>query len=135
VSTLPPIQRLSLEDFPTDQKKWLGKLLSPLNQFMESVYQSLNQGLTLKDNMAATVLETQLEGQFPAKMSWTLKSKPVAVLLGQVERVDGTTVSLASAVGLRWSYNGQGTLQIDQITGITPSSTVKYRVTLVCFTG
>jgi hypothetical protein len=134
VSRLPPVQRLSLEDFP-DQKKWLGKLLSPINQFMESVYQSLNQGLTVKENMAGTLLEVILEGSMPAKAAWSLKSKPVAVLLGQVERTDGTTITLSSAIGIRWSYNGEGTLQIDQITGITPSSSAKVRVTLICFTG
>lgn len=134
MSRLPPVQRLVTEDF-ADQKKWIGKLLSPINQFMESVYQSLNQGLTLQENMAAAVLETQLEGQFPAKIAWTLKSKPVAVLVGQVELVSGATVSLTDAIGIRWSYNGQGVLQIDQIVGITPSTTAKYRLTLVCFTG
>lgn len=134
MAKLPPVQRLVTEDF-SDQKKWIGKLLSPINQFMESIYQSLNRGLTLKDNLAADVLETQLEGVFPAKIAWTLKSKPVAVLVGQVELVSGATVSLSSAVGIRWSYNGQGVLQIDQVLGITPSATAKYRLTLVCFTG
>jgi hypothetical protein len=134
MATLPPVQRLVTEDF-ADQKKWIGKLLLPLNDFMESVYRALNQGLTVKENLAADVRTVEVDGTYPLKLSWSLKSKPVAVVVGNVARSDGTALSLVDAVGVRWSYNQQSQLQIDQVVGITPSASTKYKLTLVSITG
>lgn len=135
MSTLPPIQRLVLEDFPTDERKWLGKLLQPVNQFFESVYSALNRNLSLADNLSADVRTVELDGQFPLKLAWTLKSKPAAVLVGDVYRTDGTTITLSAAVFVQWQFNQSSQLQIDGVVGITPSGTAKYKVSLVSFTG
>ncbi len=134
MAKLPAINRLVTEDFP-DQKKWVGRLLQPLNQFMESVYAGLNKGLTLRDNLAADVLTVDVDGAFPVKLAWRLTAKPIAVLVGDVQRSDGGTFALSGAPGLRWSFNQSAQLQIDEVTGVTPTSTTRYKFTLICFTG
>lgn len=134
MSTLPPISRLITEDFG-DQKKWIARLLQPLNQFMESIYAALNRGLTIKENMSGDIIITEVDGTFPVKLAWSLKSKPIAVNVGDIQRSDGGTFSLSGAPGIRWSYNQNGQLQIDQVTGITPTPAQKFKLTLQCYTG
>jgi len=126
--------RLIVEDYK-EQKSWIGKLLSPINSFMESVVAALNRSLTLKENLAADMLTVQLDGTMPVKLAWTLKARPRAVSVGDVYRKDGASVTLTDAVGIKWSYNQQGQLQVDQVVGITPSSSAVYVVELVAFTG
>lgn len=136
MAKLPPISRLVTEDF-ADQKSWIGKLLQPVNQFMESVFAALNQGLTIKDNTTGDILTAELDGTLPLKLSWSGKSKPTVVLVGDIYRSDGSTVTLTAAVGIKWSFNQSGQLQIDTVLGlpVAASASVKYKITLICFTG
>ena len=135
MSLLPPINRLILEDFPAEPRKWLGKLIQPVNQFFESIYSALNKGLTIADNFAGEVKTVELDGTFPLKLTWSQKSKPVAVLVGDVYRSDGSAVSLTYGVFVKWSFNQSAQLQLDAVVGISPTSSAKYKVSLVCLTG
>lgn len=134
MSTLPPIQRLVVEDFQ-DQKTWIGRLLQPLNQFFESVYSALNKNLTIADNISGDVQTIELDGTFPIKLAWKLKMRPVALLVGNVYRSDGSSTTLTEAVFLQWNFNQSSQLQIDGVVGITPTDAAKYKVLIVCFTG
>ena len=135
MSQLPPINRLTLEDFPTEQRKWLGQLIQPLNQFIESVYSALNRNLTVSENCSGDIKLVELDGTFPVKLSWSLRSKPVAVLVGNVYKSDGSSLTLSAACFVQWSFNQSSQLQIDSVVGITPSGSTKYKVQLVCLTG
>jgi hypothetical protein len=134
MSRLPPIQRLVTEDFP-EQKKWLGKLLQPLNQFMESIYSTLNKNITIADNLAADIRTIELDGTFPVNLSWSLTAKPIAVVVGDCYKSSGASMTLTSAVQVQWQFNQSGQLQIDAIAGVTPSASTKYKVVLMSFTG
>lgn len=134
MARLPTIVKLVVEEFK-DQKAWIGKLLSTLNDFMTAVNSALNRSLTIKENMAADMRTVELDGTMPLKLSWDLKVRPRAVLVGDCYRSDATAITLTNAVGIRWSFNQSGQLQIDQVVGISPSSTARYKLELVAFTG
>lgn len=136
MAKLPNIRRLIVEDYPQTVRSWIGpKLLQPLNSFMESIYAALNRGLTLNENFAAEVRSVDLDGTFPLRLAWTLPQRPRAVLVGNCVRKDGVVESLTDAVGIRWSFNQQGQLQVDQVVGVTPSASDRYVLELVIFTG
>lgn len=126
------IQRLLTEDF-ADQK-WAEKLTIPLNSFMESVQRALSNGLTITDNMAGAIKVVEVNGTWPVKLAWDM-GRPVSVLVGNVVRSDGVSFTLTDAVQVQWQYNQNGQLQIDGVTGITPSASNKYKLTLQVATG
>ena len=134
MAKLPPSQKLALEDFQ-EQAKWIDRLISPINAFMERMTAVLNKGITINDNMAGLVTTVELSGTWPVKVAWTLSQRPATVLVGQVYRTDGTSFTLTDAVQVQWQFNQSGQLQLDGVTGITPSSSAKYKVVLECKAG
>ncbi len=134
MAKIPPIRRISLEDLK-EQAGWIDKIVAPVNSYFEQTTSALNRALTINENFAGEVRDVTLDGTYPLKLSWGLNVKPRAVLVGQVERVDGTAYTLATAIQIQWSFNQTGQLQIDGIVGITPTGAAKYRVTLVVLTG
>jgi hypothetical protein len=126
------IQRLLTEDFAG--QKWAEKLIVPLNTFMESVQQALTNGLTVNDNLSGAIKTVEVDGTWPVKLAWS-RGRPVSVLVGNVVRSDGASFVLTDAVQVQWQFNQSGQLQIDGITGITPSSANKYKITIEAKTG
>ena len=133
MSAIPPLRRLASEDF--SGQSWADKLVSPLNAFMESVRAALVNSLTVNENMAGMIKTVELDGNFPTKVAWTLSSRPMSVLVGNVYKSDGSSFTLSAAVQVQWSFSQTGQLSIDAVTGITPTSTTKYKVTLECKVG
>ena len=134
MSKLPPSQKISQEDFP-EQSKWIDRLIAPINSFMERLTAVLNKGITVNDNMSGAITTVELNGTWPVKIAWNLSQRPVSVLVGNVYLSSGSTFTLTDAVQVQWQFNQSGQLQIDGVTGITPSSTTKYKVVLECKTG
>lgn len=134
MSKIPPIRRISIEDFK-DQADWIGKLLVPINLFFDLTSSNLNRSLTIADNFAGDLRVVELDGTYPLALSWTLLAKPVAVMVGQAVRSDGSASTLTTAVQVQWSFNQSRQLSIDGVVGIVPSTTAKYQLSLVCLTG
>lgn len=134
MSRVPPIQRLQLEDFPK-QTEWIGRLLEPLNAFFERATSALNKNLTITDNFLGAIKTVEVNGTWPVKVAWELPQRPISVLVGQIVRSDNTSFTLTDAVQVQWSFNQNGQLQIDGVTGVTPSSSTKYKLTLECKAG
>lgn len=128
MSRVPRIQRLLMETF--SGQPWMEPLVNTLNQFMDEVVSSLDKDLTLTDNMAAEIRTVEVNGTYPLKLAYTLNRRPVSVLVGDVKRSDGTSFTLTDAVFVQWSFNQAGQLQIDNVVGISPSASVKYKLTL-----
>lgn len=121
-----------LEDFP-DQAEWIEKLLQPLNQYMEQSAAAM-KALTVTDNMLGSIKNVELDGIFPVRISWS-GPKPVSVLVGNAVRSDSVAFVLTDAVQVQWEYDQSGSLAINAVTGITPTPTVKYKLTLECKAG
>lgn len=133
MAKLAPVQRLTAEDFK-EQAGWIERLIVPINVYFERTTSALNRALTINENFAGELRTVTIDGVFPLKLSWTVTARPTAVLVGQVERTDGTSFTLLTAVQLLWSYNQAGQLQIDGVVGITPTTTTKYNLRLVVLT-
>lgn len=124
---LPSIKRLVQEEIDT-KTGWLPKLLSPLNSFLESVYQALNKGLTVKDNLDGEVKDIELDGTYPYLIKWDRKSPPKAAWIVYSD----TTPS--AGVFLHWEYTVNGQFSIKAVEGLSPTSASKVtiRVIILC---
>jgi hypothetical protein len=89
MARVPPLQRLKIEDFK-GQEEWIGKLVGPLNTFMEQVTSALNKNLTINDNMQALIKTVTLDGSYPVRIPWGRAGKPSVVLVGAWQRLRGT---------------------------------------------
>ena len=96
------IKKLLTGDFPEAVRSWLPTLVDPLNTFMTTTVDTLRQGITIKDNMRAQVLEVTI----PTTPTWpmtavlTIKDKPLSVTLGSLQPKDGSTP--AAVFSLFW---------------------------------
>ena len=129
---LPEVRRLNREDFPK-QKDWIGKLLEPLNQFMRTVHQILNKGITIADNMDAyikemtfTKLSTYPSSDTPLLFRNDLSGyrAPQGVLLLSISESVSNPSVLTDAVTFDWSYDGTN-IEINNITGLTNETKYK----------
>lgn len=134
MAKLPSIRQILLEEFP-DQSDWIGKLLGPLNTYLRTVYRILDQNITLSDNLQADIRDVEVESATPnLKIRNTLKLKPTSILIGNIRRSDGTSFTLTAAPFIQWELTGDFNIKITNIVGVTPSSTTKFKLTLVILT-
>ena len=141
MAKLPPIRKLYIEDYAS-QKSWIGPFLLILNSFMQAIFSSLNKQLTLVENTTSDIktitLLTPPSASAPASIAWTKDTRPQAVIVGNVvlKSTSGNTYTLSNAVQVQWQMSTlNDSLQITQVSGITPSGTDQYTLTLVCIAG
>ena len=108
-------KKLVLEDYPTEVRPWLRKMIDPLNRFLEQAYFALVQGLTTKDNLkaqanAVTVASSQ---SYPIKISWTLNERPTAVFVASIRDTTGAAVQ---PYAMEWKFNN-GQVEV-RLTGL-----------------
>ena len=136
MARIPSIRRLTVEDFP-DQKEWIGKLLQPLNQFMDEVAAGLNKNLEFGANIQAQikVLEFQTRAvvadTFPLYFKYTLPKRPEGCFVAKAEENDAAPATLATAVWADWEVTQDNQIKIKNLTGLAVSQ--KYKVTLFVF--
>lgn len=127
---LPSIKNIKTEDFQ-DQRGWINKLLSPLNQFILTVYNTLNANVEFESNIKSKIQTLVIQNSSAIDYD-TLKIpisfKPQGVqIINIVNKTDTTT--LTSAVGIEWIYNGQGQVFITNLVGLVSSK--KYHITFL----
>jgi len=134
VAQLPSFKRII-----SDQLQKYQYLQEPVfavvNSFMENVTRALNGKLTFSENMDSQILTFTDTGVYPVKLAWTRDTKPKAVWLGAISRVDGADVSLSTAVTPIWKFNQSGQVEIIKMAGLSASSTNRYDITLIAITG
>lgn len=138
MSQLPQVRRLLVEDF-MEQKDWISKLFTPLNNFMEGTVGVLTKGVSLADNCAADIQKVTLNVvptvKTPIALRWDLATKPVSVHVGNVALTTNNDFTLTAAVAVQWKYDATQGLRLVNVVGITPTNTTQYVLTLVIFAG
>lgn len=119
-------KRFIVEEFDADQRKWITKLIQPLNAFIEQVFQACTQGLTTKDNLKCQTYTIKIiPGQtYPIKQAYGLNEKPMSCLLTQV--IESTGAVPSSAWSLYWNYTSS--LELTPV-GLDPTKT--YTLTII----
>lgn len=135
MARLPSFRRIVADTLAKEYPDLVEAMIAPLNNFMESLTRALNKQITFSDNMDAQVITFTADGTFPIKVRWDRPSKPVALWIGQISRVDGAAVGLTTAVSLEWSYPQVGQIEIIDTVGLTSTSTARHLVTIIGVTG
>lgn len=135
MAQLPPIKRLSKEDFK-EQGSWIGALLGPLNDFMGAVFRALNNGLTFSENLAAQVkdltVDVQTTGTYPIRFQWERSGRPVALWVGWAQEIAPKPPTLTTAVWADWTFNN-GSIEINSLSGLSTGK--KYRIRVIIIAG
>lgn len=130
---LPQIKRILKEDLGAGVPTWVDRLISPLNTFMEAVYQALNKNITFSENIASFFVEltvkTDGSSTFEA-MSFLnqIKTRPRAVLICQAYVKE--TFAPVAAAAIAWNTDGTN-VTVSEITGLSAST--NYVVRLLVF--
>lgn len=130
---LPSFKRLFSSDFPAQYKQLIDTLSSSLNTGIDLLYQALNNGLTLRDNISATVKDITLT--VDANGTPTQNS---SIKLNNSNKVDGVMVISAlnqtssttypsGAVGVSFNQ-ASTTLNILNVKGIQPGQSYTLRI-------
>ena len=119
-------KKLVIEDYPTEVKKWIPRMIDPLNRFLEQVYGALVRGLTFRDNLKAQVIEVEIgEGVTETAVRYSLNERPTALVLGKLRTQNDE--SPTAAFSMSWQiYDDQ-----IRITWLGLDANTKYRATLI----
>lgn len=131
MANLPRLKRFVTEDFQS-QKEWIGSLLDPLNQLIDTIYEALNKGLTFRENVRSVVKTldfTQATSAYPIKFPWGLRGTGPTALM--VARVVYNSTAPTTTVGCDWEFDGEN-ISIKSFFGLTTGE--KYKITLIAFT-
>lgn len=127
----PTIKRIVVEDFP-DQKSWIGKLLLPLNQALQSISKSLTKGLTFEDNFKAQIKTldfVKAADSFPLYFACTVAGPQGVLILKAVPVTGSASPTIASAVWADWESTEDGRIKVTNLTGLTDGT--RYKVTFL----
>ena len=131
MAQIPSTKRFTMEDFK-DQQGWIGRLLTPLNEFMQSVTFALSNQLTIKDNLAQEIKDVEVSvtatNMYPIYFKCKFSTRAVAMWVGNAVEIAGSPAVITNPVYIDWEYvNGQ--VKINNISGLTVGK--RYRLTLV----
>jgi hypothetical protein len=95
------ITTLRVEDFAADQRAWLPRLFTPLNQFLTSTYNVLNGRVEFGSNVPCLDLNLNFSyGGSAQSFTWNLNEAPLILWVGQATE-DGAPIALQPS----WVYN------------------------------
>jgi hypothetical protein len=57
MAQIPVLTKLQLEDVPSEQREWMGKLIPPLNDFISATVAAFSKDLTLSENIRSQTKE------------------------------------------------------------------------------
>lgn len=116
-------RRPLIEDFP-EQRSWIGKLLSPVNDFLTQVIQILNGGVTFSDQMLGKEFTYDFRyvsdsTTFPLRFLWGLSTAPREFRIAQAFE-DGAPVAIIPT----WQYTQDGQIELTIARRVTSAPAV-----------
>ena len=124
-------QKITNEDF-VEQQDWIGKLFSPLNQFLGDVVRAFNNALTIEDNLYQEIREIKFKNStnnFPYKFRTKFSAIPKGLVSIYLFNNDTGEYSDESPLVV-WSYANQE-VTISQMTGLTTDVNYTIRVLIL----
>jgi hypothetical protein len=123
---LPQISRIILEDLPSEVKDWISKVTDPINNFMLTIKNGLNKGITVNENLAGAIKTLTVSGNAVA-FSYASSRPPQVVLLGSWINLTTTSWTPTGGISIKWEYS-KGQISC---TFYGMASADKYEITLL----
>lgn len=127
---LPTIKKIMREDLKS-APDWVGRLIDPVNSFMESVYTALNKNITLYDNISSFVKEVtyRTPATYPTGVDNVsflneLRTRATGVVI--LQAFDNATYTPVSIGNIAWIEDASG-IVIYPVTGLQASKTYTFR--------
>lgn len=124
-------QKFTLEDFQ-DQRDWIGKLFSPLNQFLGDVARAFSNQLTVEENLFQEIKEIRwvnVSVHYPLKFRTKFGGSPKG--LSVIYLFNNTLASFSTAQPwVVWTY-ANGEVSISNISGLTSGQTYTIRLHVI----
>ena len=135
---LPSFRRILKTDYKEEFQSLVETLSSSIKNGIEVIYQAFNKAINLKDNIACTVKEIEIEvdgSGFPKnKTSFTLDTAGRIIGICVLNAFHTKSSSILPSSGIFISFSQESkTIIISNIKGL-PSNQV-FRITLVAFDG
>lgn len=105
---LTQVPNLRLEDFPSEQQTWLGRLFINLNPFIQSLNQILDNNIDYATNIKAMTRQYDITQFQPFSFTWAFKTTP-PVSLVVTKALKGTDLT-PTILGLAWNYDASTAL-------------------------
>ncbi len=121
-------KRFVAEEFPSEPRSWIARIIQPLNAFIEQMTSALTGGLTLADNIKAKVFTVDIQANqvYPIKMAYTLNERPTACFKGAIHENPFETGSLP-VNDFTWILNNN----VLELTFSGLNSSKAYRATII----
>lgn len=131
---LPPVRRLLVEDFKTEET-WIGKLLYPLNQVFQALSTGLQNGITFQENIASQIQTVNFNyntSELPIVFKLNkFSSTPIGIWI--IKAKDTSTVPQALSGGVfptDWEFDAvNNQIKINSISGLV--SEQQYQLTMI----
>jgi len=130
MALLPKISKLQAEDFDKDQRKWIGKLLQPLNSFMQSVVSALDKNITVNQNMQGQIRSISVTGGTGVSFKYSPAQRPAVLTIGKVIDLTGAAIT-DPVVCSDWEDDGAGNITVKSISNLVSGR--KYTITFLIF--
>lgn len=133
---IPTFRRLVKSDYAKEFSSLIDTLSFTINNGVEVLYQALNKSLSLKDNIACTVKDVQVElkadGTLRSAVSFSLdtSNRILGVLVLNAINVNNSTILPDSMPFVSFSQSGK-TVTINAVKGLPVSQ--KFTLTVVAF--
>lgn len=133
---LPSFKRLFTQDYDKDDQQLVDKLSVSLNSGIESLYEAINNNLSLKDNIKCTVKNVTLQvtgagiPKIPTSFIQDIKGRIYGISVINAVNVTNPTSYLPSAPFITWSQNDT-IVTIRHVTGLEQDFT--YTLTLIAW--
>lgn len=130
MGAISAFKRLLMEDYPT-QRMWIGKLLDPINEFLEKVSQTLAGNVSVGANVACQVNTVTVTGN-EVEFRWSRKDRPLGLLIVSC-RNSANAVVVMPSVG--WEYTASGTIKVTGLSTLAPTTSAFYTMTFITLAG
>ena len=118
MAKIPTISRIVTEDFPSDVRPWINKLLGPLNTFMSANVFALTSHLTFTDNILGqeNLIDFTYQGT-QSLPSYLITMNATVIDVKVCQATENQTTPIAAILSWKITQSNQV-----QITGITKFS-------------
>lgn len=129
---LPTLKRITVEELGQKAKKdepALIKALGFINTYIEQVYNALNKGITIGDNLDGLIMDVELDGVYPYVLRWDRRTPPKAVWVVYSDTLP------SGGVFCYWNFTSDGQLSINAVNGFSPTPASRVNIRLMCLVG
>lgn len=119
MAQVPPVKTLRVEEFPDDQKSWIGNLVTPLNLFMTltgNALSSLTFGTNIQGQEYLLDFTYNTALDLPKSFRNTLPVRPKSLAL-----VSATENDVPVILGHSWQLTSEQQVEISDLVKLTVS--------------